>query len=100
MKVRLHAEAKAELVAGAEWYEKEESGLGAEFVAEVLQALDLIGETANVWPLWPDAPPEHRIRRFVISRFPYQIAYSVGADVFIVAIAHSKRTPLYWIDRA
>lgn len=99
MKVRLHSEAKAELVAGAEWYEKQKPGLAADFIGQVLRALDLISETPTVWPAWPETPSQLRIRRFIVSEFPYLIAYSSDDEVFVLAIAHAKRDPLYWLDR-
>jgi hypothetical protein len=40
------------------------------------------------------------MRRFVLPRFPYAIAYQVHSNfIAVLAIAHAKRRPLYWIAR-
>ena len=41
-----------------------------------------------------------RIRRAVMNRFPYLIAFEGHADhILILAIGHGKRRPLYWLAR-
>ena len=40
------------------------------------------------------------VRRKVMQRFPYNLLHTVDPDVlFIVAIAHQKRRPEYWLKR-
>ena len=40
------------------------------------------------------------IRRLRVRPNDYQVVYAVYADhVLVVAVAHSKRKPLYWLDR-
>jgi hypothetical protein len=41
-RIHLAAEAEAELVAAAQWYESKRTGLGIEFVAEIDDAFDRI----------------------------------------------------------
>lgn len=42
-----------------------------------------------------------RIRRLILSRFPYKLLYSVEADhIYVIAVAHQHREPNYWTDRA
>jgi plasmid stabilization system protein ParE len=39
-------------------------------------------------------------RQCTVKRFPFRIVYRILSDrLFIVAIAHGKRKPGYWIDR-
>lgn len=102
MRIELHPEARAELRAAALWYEEQRPGLGDDFVAEVSRALDRIGETPAAFPIWPgtSAAPV-MIRRAVMDRFPYVIGFEVHAEhVLVLAIAHAKRRPLYWLARA
>jgi len=41
------------------------------------------------------------IRKATIQRFPYVIAFEKHEQhVLILAVAHSKRRPLYWLIRA
>lgn len=33
-------------------------------------------------------------------RFPYDVIYQrLGGDLLILALAHKKRAPMYWVDR-
>ena len=41
------------------------------------------------------------IRKATIQRFPYVIAFEErDRHVLVLAIAHAKRRPLYWLTRA
>jgi hypothetical protein len=45
--------------------------------------------------------PPVPIRRALVERFPYAIAFEAHPDaVFILAVAHAKRRPLYWLHRS
>ena len=102
MRLALLVEAEAELDDASEWYDEQRSGLGDELLLAVRDALVVIAEAPESWPRWPDAPErEPPIRRFVLPRFPYSIAYQVHAELAVVlAIVHGSREPEYWIDRA
>ena len=40
------------------------------------------------------------VRRKSLARFPYSVLYTVDPDVlYIVAVAHQKRRPNYWLRR-
>jgi plasmid stabilization system protein ParE len=42
--------------------------------------------------------PDVRMR--VVRRYPYSIVYVVrGPNVVIIAVAHHRRRPGYWMDR-
>lgn len=84
-----------EVVAIGARYDGERVGLGDDFVEAVDHALRLILERPLAWAVWPDLrQPAHPIRRFVMSRFPYVIAYQiVGETIAVAAIAHAKRSP-------
>lgn len=53
MRVELHPEARAEFRSAALWYGERRLGLGDEFVAEILTALDPIGDAAQASATWP-----------------------------------------------
>lgn len=102
MRVELHPEARAELRSTAFWYDERRPGLGASFINEVSETLTRIGEAPLAHVQWPgtDAAPT-TIRRAVVVRFPYLLAFEVHADlVLVLAVAHAKRRPLYWLARA
>jgi plasmid stabilization system protein ParE len=101
VKAVLLAEAEAELGDAAAWYDEQREGLGDELLVVVQESLLVISEAPEAWPRWPDAPERiPPIRRFVLPRFPYSIAYQVRSDfVIVLAVAHGSRQPLYWIGR-
>ena len=65
------------------------------FLLEVDQALGVIREAPERWPLY-----RLGMRRYVMSAFPYSIVYRVSDDAIeVYAIAHAKRRTLYWRRR-
>ena len=97
LRIRIHPEAEAELANAALWYESKRAGLGADFVAEIDEALEQIAEAPMNFPTWREARP---FRRLVVRRFPYLVFFTVSDDVIqILAFAHAKRRPGYWKDR-
>lgn len=97
MRLRILPEAEEELSEAARWYESRRSGLGVEPVMMVERALDEIREAPVARPLWQPGRP---YRKFVMRRFPYVVMYTARDDeVEVVAIAHAKRRPGYWLDR-
>jgi plasmid stabilization system protein ParE len=90
-------EAEQELAAAAEWYESKRVGLGVELVASVDRALDEIRDAPLSCALWrSDRPYRHKVLR----RFPYVIFFRPDDDaVEVVAFAHAKRSPGYWLSR-
>lgn len=99
-RVRILEAAAAEASAAAAWYERERSGLGAEFAAAVEAALDLLEDEGI--PLSP-MPAEAGARgalRLMLQRFPYDIVVIERDEERIVAaIAHQARKPGYWRGR-
>jgi toxin ParE1/3/4 len=95
MKIRLHPEAQNELIKNVVYYEKKALGLGASFLNE-------FEKTAKYIHDFPLASNEidSGIRRSLMDKFEYGIIYFIHNDtVEILAIAHSKRKPNYWIKR-
>ena len=89
-------EARAELIEAWTWYEEQRPGLGDELEACVEAAL---GAAAR-------SPDGHQrvyaeVRRVLVKRFPYGVYYSVeGVALLVLAVAHARRKPHYWADRA
>ncbi len=77
-------------------YEAERDGLGAEFAAAVRKAIGQITIAPARWPL----VNEGSLRRFVLRRFPFTLIYAHEAsEITILAVAHGKRRPGYWVAR-
>ena len=96
-RLRVVAEAEEEVAQAAEWYEARRSGLGVELVVEVDRAFEALAAAPLSCPLWRD---DHPYRRRVLSRFPFGVFYRFeGAEVVVLAVAHTRRKPGYWMDR-
>jgi len=94
---RVLPEAEEELTEAAQWYEAKRPGLGVGLVMLVDRAFDEIREAPEAFPLWRSGRP---YRRFVMQHFPYVVMFTVDDDsVEVIAIAHAKRRPGYWLDR-
>jgi toxin ParE1/3/4 len=102
VRVRLHPEARNELRVAALWYDARHAGLGDELLSEVGAALERVAESPHSFPLWTSTGATGvPIRRAVIHRFPYVLAFEVyAAEALVLAVAHARRRPLYWLSRS
>lgn len=95
MRIRFLDVAQVELDEAVNYYNYEANGLGAEFLAEILEGIDRIAKFPEAWQ-----PCSKRTRRCLVRRFPYGIIYQRReGEVLIVAIANLHRRPDYWEDR-
>ena len=96
MRVIFHPLAVQELIDAAVYYEEENQGLGLEYLSEVERA-------ANLLIRYPNSGSVIRgfVRRLILPRFPYSLLYRVVDEelIRILAVAHHKRKPRYWVDR-
>jgi len=98
--VRLSPEAIDELVEAAVWYRARRPGLESEFLAEFDRVLPLIGSSPASFPRLLDMPEDLVIRRALLPRFPYAVIFmDLGTEIRVLAVAHAKRRPGYWLDR-
>ncbi|MDY6990629.1 MAG: type II toxin-antitoxin system RelE/ParE family toxin [Thermodesulfobacteriota bacterium] len=88
-------DARAEFLAAIQYYEDCRQGLGRRFRLVVESATRSIAE----------APFRYRVvqppfRRLLLTKFPYALIYTIEPDhIRVVAVAHTKRTPGFWLDR-
>jgi hypothetical protein len=86
----LQSEAILDIQEAFEWYEKQESGLGFEFIEEIESGYLKISKH----PLHYTSINE-RFRRLRI-RFPYLVVYEIeGENIFINSERHISRKPKY-----
>lgn len=98
--VRLSPEAIDELVEAATWYSARRPGLESELLAEVDRILPLIATAPASFPRLLDVPDDLVIRRALLPRFPYAVVFmDLGDQVRVLAVAHAKRRPGYWLNR-
>ncbi len=87
--------ARREYDEAKEFYETEQSGLGANFKEQIRHSLLRIQQYPQAWP-----PERKEIRRYIGHKFPYKILYSIQGDkIVVLAFAHLHRQPDYWVDR-
>ena len=98
-RVVVRPEVYADLDEAAKWYEQQRTGLGREFVAEVVLLLPKLAQNPFL------NSRRHRaghIRWRYPERFPYRIVYRVDEAenaVVIVAVLHAARPDRRWRER-
>jgi plasmid stabilization system protein ParE len=94
--VVFHPLAEQELLDAATYYEEQRVGLGLEYLEEVEHAVSFLTQ-------YPEASSKIRgsVRRLTLPKFPYSLLYRLLEDdqIRILAVAHHKRRPQYWLDR-
>lgn len=89
------AEARAELIEAAAYYELCKTDLGKDFLSETQSAVERLVSAPLRWRKFSG-----RFRRCRVRRFPYGVVYAVEADgIFVAAFMHLKRRPGYWKKR-
>ncbi len=96
MTYAFHPAAEAEFLESVGYYESRVAGLGGTFIGEFETLARLISDAPRAWQveLTPD------IRKAPLQRFPLSIIYREQAGrIQILAIAHERRRPQYWLKR-
>jgi plasmid stabilization system protein ParE len=81
--------------AAFEWYEKEQPGLGVEFLDEL----------RATYKRMTDGPLKYHelrgsIRHALLRRFPYIVYFAVEGDfIVVVTVLHASRDPAEWQRR-
>jgi len=88
-------EAEEEMAAAARYYESRARGLGIDYLREVERAVKTIKKSPETWPAIKE-----KIRRRLVRRFPFGIIYCIEPEeIVIIAVAHLRRRPRYWVKR-
>jgi plasmid stabilization system protein ParE len=78
------------------FYESRETNLGEVFLQELSRGFQRITEHPFSYSIHFD-----EYRRYLMVRFPYGVVYLVeGERVLVFAVAHLRRRPGYWRNRA
>ena len=79
-----------------DWYSERSTQVAVRFANAVDAALIRIATNPTRF-----ASPDGVHRAFPVKKFPFRIVYRLVENrVLVVAIAHAKRRPGYWSDRA
>ncbi|MFA5677982.1 MAG: hypothetical protein WC953_06180 [Pseudomonas sp.] len=96
MSYLFHPAAEAEFLESVGYYESRVPGLGAALIKEFEVLAELVSHSPKAWQV--ELEPD--IRKVPLQRFPLSIVYRESPDAFqILAIAHDRRRPQYWISR-
>ncbi|OHB74122.1 MAG: plasmid stabilization protein [Planctomycetes bacterium RBG_16_55_9] len=94
-KIRFLDPAEQEMLDAAHYYESQAVGLGEDFLSKVENAVRDVAAHPDMWPVI-----RLDIRRRLVHRFPYGILYKIDdEEIVVVAVAHLRRHPSYWIGR-
>ena len=92
---RILPEASEELEACVSFYNSQQANLGTEFLTEFEKTAERIIELPNAARIVGEG-----VRSRPIHRFPFYVLYrSQAKEVTIVAVAHRRRRPGYWVGR-
>lgn len=93
--VRYHPEARAEFLDQVAYFVAINGRLAARFDAAVHEAESLAAESPETWP-----KHKHRTRRVVDRVFKFSLIYLHNeSEIFVVAVAPTRRRPGYWRGR-
>lgn len=97
--LRFAPEVPGELAEAALWYEGKRAGLGGEFLGEIEGVLPVIASRPRSFPRLT-VKTGLEIRRALLPRFPYALVFLVrDEELRVLAVAHAKRRPGYWLTR-
>ncbi|MDD2597683.1 MAG: type II toxin-antitoxin system RelE/ParE family toxin [Kiritimatiellae bacterium] len=95
MEANFLEEADQEMSLAFQWYENQVVGLGYAF----LNAVDAAIAVIKTFPFAFECV-RGNLRKSLLRRFPYGLIYGIDdGTIIIVAVAHSKMLPGYWINR-
>ena len=95
MHLKIIEPAEIELHDAFEYYEIQNPGLGKKFMEEFNKGISRIKQHPKNWTV-----VEGNVRKCILNKFPYNIIYAVENKlIVIIAIAHQRRKPDYWIER-
>ena len=92
---RWHPDAVEDAVAARDWYAERSPFAARGFLLALDAAVAAVMEAPERWP-----EPSHGCRQYPFqSSYPYWLVYHLSPEVEIVAVAHQRRKPGYWLGR-
>lgn len=96
MNYAFHPEAATEYTRETAYYKSLDAELGMRFHKTIKTTIAKICDFPNLYRI--ECQPN--IRRVKIQDFPYTLFFrEVDGNIQVLAIAHQRRRPLYWLNR-
>src|SRR4051812_10140822 len=90
-----HEVARIEAFDAFDWYRVRSVRVAENFQRELEQAQFAIQNSPEAWPTYLSGT-----RHYLLKRYPYVVVYRIlESRIEIVAVAHTRREPEYWVDR-
>jgi len=94
--LRFHPRAEQEYLTALRWYRERSLIAAINFESAFEQAAGRIRESPERWPIYVA-----NFRKYTLRQFPFSIVYQdFSSEVVVFAVAHGRRRPGYWMDRA
>jgi plasmid stabilization system protein ParE len=91
-----HPAAEAEHLESVGYYESKRAGLGVSYLAEFERTMNDVCKVPHRYPV--DKHPD--VRRIRMKKFPFVVLFRESSGtVQVLAVAHSRRRPQYWLGR-
>lgn len=91
-----HPAAEAEHLESVAYFESKRAGLGTSYLAEFEKTMSAACEAPHRYPI--EEQPD--VRRIRMERFPFTILFrGLSGSVQVLAVAHNRRRPQYWMGR-
>jgi hypothetical protein len=93
--VRFLSLTEQEIDEAVAWFDEQVEGKGTDFLDE----LDRVIRRVKAYP-FASTQIEPDIRRCLFAHFPYSLIYGIEEQtIVVIAVAHFRRTPRYWVGR-
>jgi plasmid stabilization system protein ParE len=81
-----------------EWYRERNEAVAERFAAEVRQTLRHLEQFPGSGAVVPGVA-DPAVRRLPVHNFPYHVIFvRLEQHITVIAIAHDRRRPGYWLD--
>jgi plasmid stabilization system protein ParE len=96
MSYYFHPAAEAEHLETIVFYESRQVGLGLMYLTELEKVMDSVVRAPQCYRV----ERKHNIRSISLKQFPFKIIFRDAGDVVqVLAVAHKRRRPDYWLKR-
>lgn len=96
LELRITRAALTDWSSARSWYAERDPSVAAGFSAAIEALAERVCRLPGLGSPWPGIPG---LRRAMVPGYPYWLVYEEGATALtVVAVAHQKRRPLYWLE--